>query len=195
MYSTTDAIVLALQPHSDKAHILHAYTRAYGRVNYMVYGLGRKHAIGLYQPLTLLRITGGTPNAEAGRPSTLKEATRLTPVQTENELVCNAICLFISEVLFHTLRYPMADERLFEYIEKTARELSPDPNYHIAFLVGLAAELGFAIDEQTHPELMFKPVSRTERQQLLRRLCKYFDEHVESWQTPRSLDVLMEVFD
>ena len=26
-------------------------------------------------------------------------------------------------------------------------------------------------------------------------LCRYFEEHVETWQNPRSLDVLMEVFD
>ena len=38
--STINAIVLSLQPHSDKAHILHAYTREHGRVNYMVYGVG-----------------------------------------------------------------------------------------------------------------------------------------------------------
>lgn len=57
MYSTTDAIVLSLQPHSDKAHVLHAYTRAGGRVNYMVYGLGKKNAAGKYTPLSIVQLT------------------------------------------------------------------------------------------------------------------------------------------
>lgn len=45
MLTTTEAIVLSLQPYSDKAHILHAFTRAGGRVNYVVYGLGRKKKV------------------------------------------------------------------------------------------------------------------------------------------------------
>ena len=62
MLSTIDAIVLTLQPHTDKAHILHAYTRAGGRVNYRVYGLmSRKKNIGLYTPLSLLQITADYP--------------------------------------------------------------------------------------------------------------------------------------
>ena len=57
MLATTDAIVLALQPHSDKAHLLHVYTRTHGRVNLLVFGLGRKHAIGTYQPFSVIQIT------------------------------------------------------------------------------------------------------------------------------------------
>ena len=39
------------------------------------------------------------------------------------------------------------------------------------------------------------PTTRAERQKQLLALCRYFAEHVETWQNPRSLDVLMEVFD
>lgn len=39
------------------------------------------------------------------------------------------------------------------------------------------------------------PTTRAERQKQLLALCRYFEEHVETWQNPRSLDVLMEVFD
>ena len=57
MLTTTDAIVLSLQPHSDKAHILHAYTRAGGRVNYMVYGVGKKNSAEKYTPLSIVQLT------------------------------------------------------------------------------------------------------------------------------------------
>ena len=46
---------------------------------------------------------------------------------------------------------------------------------------------------RSRPRRVHNP--RTERQQQLRQLCAYMEEHVDSWQSPRSLDVLMEVFD
>ena len=42
------AVILSLRPYSDRAHIVHTYTRACGRMNYMVYGLGKKKSSALY---------------------------------------------------------------------------------------------------------------------------------------------------
>ncbi len=215
MLSTTDAIVLALQPYSDKAHILHAYTRAYGRVNYKVYGLGRKHAIGMYAPLSLIQITASYP--ASGLP-TLREAVQQTKAVLQSEgrscseavlqsegrscseavlqrcsLYKQTISLFISEVLYHVLRHPMPDEPMFEFLAQAIQELNAtnEPqNFHIQFLIGLATMLGFGIEQE--PPL---PATRTERQKTLRTLCAYYEEHVETWQEPKSLDILMEVFD
>ena len=199
MLLTTDAIVLSLQPHSDKAHILHAYTRANGRVNYMVYGLGRKHPRGLYTPLSLIQITA---DHSPSKPPTAKETTPLT-VNGVNDLTSNiykqTIALFISEVLYHVLRHPMTDEPMFDFLIDSINELNslPEPqNFHIRFLVDFAAKLGFAIPEEQSPfTLHLTPSTRVERQAALRSLCDYFEEHVETWQTPKSLDVLIEVFD
>ena len=203
MLSTTDAIVLALQPYSDKAHILHAYTRAYGRVNYKVYGLGRKHAIGMYAPLSLIQITASYP--ASGIP-TLREAVQQTKAVLQSEgrscseavlqhrgLYRQTISLFIAEVLYHVLRHPMPDEPMFEFLAQAIQELNAtdEPqNFHIQFLIGLATMLGFGIEQD--PPL---PTTRTERQKTLRTLCAYYEEHVETWQEPKSLDILMEVFD
>lgn len=190
MLSTTDAIVLSLQPHSDKAHVLHAYTRTGGRVNYIVYGLGRKHAIGMYTPFTLLQITADmTPS----KPPTLKEAVSLSINSQTINPYKSAIALFLSEVLYHVLRHPMTDEPMFDFIAQAVKDLDrcEEPqNFHLQFLVGLAAKLGFAMENE--PVL---PQTRKERQQQLRALCTYFEEHVETWEAPRSLDILMEVFD
>lgn len=196
MLSTTDAIVLSLQPHSDKAHVLHAYTRTGGRVNYMVYGLGRKHAIGLYTPFTLLQITADhTPS----KPPTLKEAVPLTANPLTANPYKSTIALFISEVLYHVLRHPMTDEPMFDFIAQAVRELDQceaPQNFHLHFLVGLAAKLGFALPEE-HPLTLSSanPLTRKARQEALRAICSYFEEHVETWEAPRSLDILMEVFD
>ena len=82
---------------------------------------------------------------------------------------------------------------MYEFIRLSVQALdqSEEPqNFHLAFLVGLAAKLGFEMEEE-----LPLPHSRKERQEALQTLCNYFEEHVETWQTPRSLDVLMEVFD
>lgn len=199
MLTTTDAIVLSLQPHSDKAHVLHAYTRTGGRINYMVYGLGRKHAIGMYTPFTLLQITA---DHSPSKPPTLKEAVPLnTNSPNTNSLNPNpsksAIALFLSEVLFHVLRHPMADEPMFDFLAQQVRLLENETqpqNFHLHFLIGFAEKLGFAIPITPNP-LNSNPLTRKERQQALRALCSYFEEHVETWEEPRSIDILMEVFD
>lgn len=192
MLCTSDAIVLSLQPYSDKARILHAYTRTGGRVNYKVYGLGKRHAVGLYTPLSLLQITAEFP--VSGLP-TVREVSVLAQQQANSNqsIYKQTIRLFIAEVLYHVLRHPMADEPMWDYIAEAiqALERSDTPeNFHLEFLIGLAAKLGFAMEHQ--PAM---PTTRTERQKVLRALCAYFEEYVETWQTPKSLNILMEVFD
>lgn len=194
MLSTTDAIVLSLQPQSDKAHILHAYTRAGGRVNYKVYGLGRKHPIGMYMPLSLIRITADYP--ADGLP-TIRETTCLSAKRSWSDLEAGlykqTVSLFISEVLYHVLRHPMTDEPMYDFIEQAVQALDQTDqpqNFHLQFLIAFAAKLGFAMEQE--PDL---PRTRKERQEVLQQLCTYFEEHVETWENPRSLDVLMEVFD
>jgi len=186
MYSTTDAIVLSLQPHSDKAHVLHAYTRAGGRANYNVYGIGKKNAAGLYTPLSLIQLTTDDRSVRTAQLT-------YVPATIVTDPYKRTIALFLSEVLYHVLRHPMADEPMFDFIEQAVRLLdkTDEPqNFHLHFLVGLASKLGFAMEQE--PVL---PVTRAERQKQLRELCTYFEQHVETWQSPRSLEVLMEVFD
>ena len=186
MYTTTDAIVLSLHPHSDKAHLLPTSTRAGGRINYMVYGIGRKNTSGRYTPLSILQLTTDERSIRTAQLIFVPRTINTDPYK-------RTIALFISEVLYHVLRHPMSDEPMFDYIAQSIQELDEtgEPqNFHLSFLVGLAAKLGFAMSEE--PNL---PRTRAERQKQLRALCAYFEEHVETWKTPRSLDVLIEVFD
>ena len=186
MLSTIDAIVLSLQPHSDKAHVLHAYTRAGGRINYRVYGLGRKNTAGKYSPLSIVQLTS---DAQSVRTAQLT----YVPTTLTTDPYKRAITLFLSEVLSHVLRHPMPDEPMFDFIANAITELDHSEevqNFHLQFLVDFAAKLGFAMSEE--PEM---PRTREQRQKTLQQLCAYFEEHVETWQNPKSLDILMEVFD
>ena len=186
MLVTTDAIVLSLQPQSDKAHLLHAYTREGGRVNYKVYGLGRKNTGGKYSPLSVVQLTTDEHSVRTAQLTYVPTTLITDPYK-------RTIALFMSEVLYHVLRHPMADEPMYDFIAKAIEELdqTDEPqNFHLSFLIDFAEKLGFKMEHE--PVL---PTTRSERQKQLQALCKYFDEHVETWQNPRSLDVLMEVFD
>ncbi len=189
------AIVLSLQPYSDRAHILHTYTQEHGRMNYMVYGLGKKKSQALYAPLSLLEVVV-SPSAKA-LPSIKEAHLAFVPQRLHTDMRRQTVALFIAEVLYRTLRHPMADEALFDFIATTIRLLDTTEqpeNIHLAFLVRLAAHLGFAIDEEAHPDLLTLPQSRPARQRQLRALCDYFALHIDGWQTPLSLDILTEVF-
>ena len=194
MLTTTDAIVLSLQPQSDKAHVLHAYTRAGGRVNYKVYGLGRKNAIGNYSPLSVIQLTTDERSIRTAQLTYVPTSLTTDPYK-------RTIALFLSEVLFHVLRHPMVDEPMYDFIAQAIEELdrTDEPqNFHLRFLIDFAAKLGFAIPEEDQTITShLSPITftRKERQDALRSLCAYFAEHVETWQNPKSLDILMEVFD
>jgi hypothetical protein len=68
-------------------------------------------------------------------------------------------------------------------------------NLHLHFLLNYATFLGIGIDDTEHPEWFISPTNRIVRQQRLRELTNYFQEHIEDFRTPKSLDVLIEVFD
>jgi recombinational DNA repair protein (RecF pathway) len=152
----------------------------------MVYGIGRKNTSGRYNPLSILQLTTDERSIRTAQLT-------FVPRTIDTDPYKRTIALFISEVLYHVLRHPMSDEPMFDFIAQSIQELdeTDEPqNFHLSFLVGLAAKLGFAMSEE-----LPLPQTRTERQKQLRALCAYFEEHVETWKTPRSLDVLIEVFD
>ena len=88
---------------------------------------------------------------------------------------------------------------MYDFLADSIRELdqTDEPqNFHLQFLMNFAAKLGFAIPENhTLYTIHNTPYTRKARQEALRALCAYFAEHVETWESPKSLDVLMEVFD
>ena len=82
---------------------------------------------------------------------------------------------------------------MFDFIAEAVQALdqTEEPqNFHLQFLIGLAAKLGFGMVSE--PAM---PTTRKDRQEALRALCAYFAEHVDTWKEPKSLDILMEVFD
>ncbi len=196
MLITTPAIVLNFQRRGDQSCVVHAYTRTHGRVNYMVYGAGsKKKSAGIYSPLSIVELTA---DLRPDRPlPSIKEA-RLIYVPTTMDMRRQSIALFIAEVLYRILQHPMQDEKLYDFVERTVHELAEAEdveNVHLRFLAGFATALGIGLNSDEFSPLLRLPVNRKDRQNLIEEWCDYYQLHLEDFRRPKSIDVLMELFD
>ncbi len=155
MQHKTTGIILHTTKYNDTASIVCIYTRDFGRVSYMVYGVGRKKAVvrsSFLQPLTLIELeVRHVPGKDIQQ---IKEIRVLYPFSSiyENP-VKNALALFLAEVLFKSLRQTEPDETLFLFLENSIQQLDCNhagvQNFHLVFLQKLTRFLGFEanIDE------------------------------------------------
>lgn len=191
-----NAIVLSTTKYSDTRNIVHLYTDQHGRMQYVTYGNKLK---GILRPLSIIEFTATLRNNAPAQMGTVSSAALLyTPHRLSTDVQRQCVAMFIAEVLVSTLRHPMSDQPLFDWLCEIIQHLDQDDNItnlHIQFLLEYATFLGIGIDDTDHPEWFIAPTSRTQRQELLRSLCAYFEQHIEDFRPPKSLDVLMEVFD
>ena len=191
-----NAIVLSTTKYSDTRNIVHLYTDQHGRMQYVTYGNKLKSIL---RPLSIIEFTATLRNNAPAQMGTVSSAALLyTPQRLSTDVQRQCVAMFIAEVLVSTLRHPMSDQPLFDWLCEIIQHLDQDDNItnlHIQFLLEYATFLGIGIDDIEHPEWFIAPTSRTQRQELLRSLCAYFEQHIEDFRPPKSLDVLMEVFD
>ena len=198
MNDKTQAIVLTLSKYKDNACVLQAYTAESGRMAYMVYG--NKYR-GMLTPLSLVEITSSRRNGNpAGKGMAVLGSASLiyTPQRIPMDIKRQCVAMFIAEILSKTLWHPMQDQELFQWLGNVVHELDEAENVenlHLRFLIGYTMFLGIGIDETEHTIWFEAPRGRKERQQHLREICAYYEEHIEDFTSPKSLDVLMEVFD
>lgn len=190
------AIVLNITRYSDTGSIVHLYTAEHGRMQYAVYGNKLK---GVLRPLSVIEYTSTRRNNAPTQMGTLSSASLLYPLQRLTiDVQRQCVAMFIAEVLSSTLRHPMSDQPLYDWLCEVIQHLDKDEeisNLHLRFLLDYATHLGIGIDDTEHPEWFMAPSNRSERQQRLRELIAYYEEHIEDFRAPKSLEVLMEVFD
>ena len=190
------AIVLNTTRYSDTGSIVHLYTKEYGRMQYAVYGNKYK---ALLRPLSIIDFTSTSRNNAPSQMGTISSISlSYTPQLLTTDIQRQCVAMFIAEVLASTLRHPMSDQPLFNWLYSVIQHLDQDTeisNLHLNFLLEYATYLGIGIDDTEHPDWFISPASRNERQQRLRQLITYYEEHIEDFRPPKSLDVLMEVFD
>ena len=189
------AIVLTTNKYSDTGSIVHLYTPDQGRVQCMVYGNKLK---GVLRPLSIIEYSSSRRNNAPLQMQTLSSASlAYTPTLLSYDVLRQCVAIFIAELLTYTLRHPMSDQPLFDWLCNCIYKLDKEEdisNLHIEFLLDYAVYLGIGIDEEEHPDWYSQPTSRIERQERLRELIAYFQEHIDDLPIIKSLDVLIEVF-
>ena len=195
MKQTTEAIVLGLRKHSDKMSVLEVYSKSEGRLALQLYGAHGKHKIkAAYQPLSVVELTyTAYPNRTMATVDAIDPM--YLPDQVYADIRRQTIALFVTEMIMLTLTHPQQDEPIYEFLDDFVHELngsSAPENLHISFMFHLAELLGIGSPEQF--DNLLTP-SRKTRQEILRQLCDYYLAHVDSFRLPKSLDILIEVFD
>ena len=232
MKVTTSAIVLYLAKYSDKAGILHVYTEKFGRMAYMIYGINGKKRSELLvasEPFSLVEIE---VNHSVGKEIQTLYSISLQYISTNTttDIRKRTIAMFISDILYHTLRHPEPESALFDFLTSEIKylDLTLHPeNFHLRFLLQYTYYLGImpSLDEydkmlNIKTGLLVEPsvdsdnfsvdetnflidilsdenvvISRSVRRSILDKLCKYYEFHLTDFFSPKSLDVLYEVFD
>ena len=215
MTTSTELIILHTTRFGENSVVIHTLSRDYGRRSFLVRGAGR-NVMSLLLPLNILEadITESTK-------STLFVARNLTSrhplLGIRNNIYKNTMTMFLSEVVYRTVKEGASEEGLFEWCRKQILLLSAMDaefsNFHIRFLLELAVALGFSPEASdlmpfvgenyaavsrlmtsSFAESMLIPLSGPVRNKICEDVLRYIEYHTESTLTINSLKVLRELF-
>lgn len=209
-------LVLNTTAFGEKSLILHCISDLWGRRSFITSRTGKSSA-GLFSPMNILDCEV-TPNNKSDLWRMHNPTLRHPLMSIRSSIPKTSISLFMSEVLYRTVREPVADdEAFFHWCEQSVLTLdaigNEYANFHIVFLLGLASALGFRPTVQSlapyagenyllleklltsdTAEAMLISLSGARRADLCRCILKYLEHHTESRIEVKSLDVLHEVF-
>lgn len=150
MLQNDQAIALHGIRYGETSLIAHLYTRQQGRQTVMVngaYPAGKRagKAI-LFQPLTMLNIHY-YPSRRGGMGRFKEAHPYISLTSLHHNHIKRALALFISEVLYRTIREEEANQSLYQFLESSIEYLDNIQtgvvNFHLAFLVQLSRYIGF----------------------------------------------------
>ena len=215
MVHHTRLIILNTTKVGERSLVLHALSPDWGRRSFIA-AVPRGGGMALFQPLSVLDAeVVENPKSDLWRAHALSASHPLTGIRTSPAK--NAMTLFMSEVLYRTVRDGACEEGLFDWCERsilTLDALAGDyANYHLRFLLELAAALGFspsledlmpfagehlaeirALVQSDFGASMLVPLSGEARSDIADRLLRYLSYHAETRIEARSLRVLKELF-
>ena len=215
MTASTELIILHTTRYGENSVVIHTLSRDYGRRSFLVRSAGR-NVMSLLLPLNILEadVTESTK-------STLFTARNLTSrhplLGIRNNIYKNTMTMFLSEVVYRTVKEGASEEGLFEWcrgqILLLAAMESDFSNFHIRFLLELAVALGFSPETSdlmpfvgenheavshlmtcSFAESMLVPLSGPVRNKICEDVLRYIEYHTESTLTINSLKVLRELF-
>ena len=215
MTTSTELIILHTTRFGENSIVIHTLSRDYGRRSFLVRSDGR-NVMSLLLPLNILEadVTESTK-------STLFTARNLPSrhplLGIRNNIYKNTMTMFLSEVVYRTVKEGASEEGLFEWCRKQILLLSAldseFSNFHIRFLLELTVALGFSPEASdlmpfvgenygavsrlmagTFAESMLIPLSGSVRNKICEDVLRYIEYHTESTLTINSLKVLRELF-
>ena len=211
----TRLIILNTTKIGERSLVLHALSPDWGRRSFIA-SVPKGGGMALFQPLSVLDAeVKENPRSELWRVHALSASHPLTGIRTS--AAKNAMTLFMSEVLYRTVRDGAREEGLFEWCERsilTLDALEGDyANFHLRFLLEFAAALGFspsledlmpfagerlgelkALLRSDFGACMLIPLSGETRSEIAEILLRYLGYHTETRIEARSLRVLRELF-
>ena len=134
-----------------------------------------------------------------------------------NNILKNSVTMFISEVLYRTIKEGAAEQDLYEWCRKNILLLdaikSDFSNFHIRFILELAVTLGFSPEskdlqpfagnhypiiadfmQKSFAESMLIPLNGQTRNEIAEEVLRYIEFHTECALNVNSLKVLRELF-
>ena len=212
----TELIILHSTKFGENSIVAHTLSKEYGRRSFLIRGVGKRGTMTLMLPLTILE----AEIVETSK-STLYTARNLSakyPLSgIRNSIAKNSMTLFMSEVLYRTIKEGANEQGLFEWCEKNILLLdamqSDFSNFHIRFLLELAVVLGFSPESQdlmpfvrehyplverfmkeSMADAMLIPLNGAIRNEIAEEILRYIEYHSESAVNVASLKVLRERF-
>ena len=216
MVKVTELIVLHTTKFGENSLVVHTLSKEYGRRGFLVRGAGKKSAMTLFQPLSILEadITESSKSdLYTARNISLKH--HLSGIR--GNMFKNSMTMFLSEVLYRTVKDGANEDSLYEWCEKNILLLdamkSDFSNFHIRFLLEFAIALGFSPESSDltpftgshYPVVerfmkedfagsMLIPLSGAVRNEIAEDILRYIEFHTESSLNINSLKVLRELF-
>lgn len=215
MTLSTEFIILNTTKIGEKSLVLHCLTPSLGRRSFIV-SVGKSSGMSLYLPLNILEgEVIENAKTDLWRVRGLSAVAPLNGIRSS--VAKNAICMFMSEVLWRSIKDGACEEGLFEWCKRSILTLdaleSDYSNYHLRFLLEYAGALGFSpsfedlapfagekmqelkeLLQSDFASSMLIPLNGRSRGEIAEILLQYLRYHSGSAINVRSLSVLSELF-
>ena len=215
MVHASEFILLAITKVGDKSLVVHTLSPEWGRRSFIA-SVSRKAPMALFMPLAI--IDGEVVENSKSDLWRLRELSASEPLGgIRNDLRKNTMTLFMSEVLYRTLRDGTYEEGLFEWCRRSILTLdaldSDFSNYHLRFLLEFAGALGFSptfedlapfagehlqvvkqLLTSSPAETLLIPMNGVQRNAVASLLLDYIGYHTDSQINIRSLQVLRDLY-
>ncbi len=147
----TQGIVFRAIKYGESSIITDIFTREKGLLSYIIGGVRKKNSKvspGLFQVMTVLDLV--VYHSDSQKLHRIREVKPALLFQSiPFDVAKSSIILFMAELCSKTIQEPEANPGLYEFIVHTLKELDEKrthfQNDHLHFMVGLAAQLGFAL--------------------------------------------------